>query len=121
MRSLEKGFDAETLACNYLTAHGLTLVERNFRSRYGEIDLVMRDADGLVFVEVRYRRQSRYGSGAESIDRYKQKRIMDCARYFIQRCPQASDRPCRFDVMAISGELPEPHIEWIRDAFPAME
>lgn len=119
MRDPGKGAEAETLACNYLTAHGLALVERNFRSRHGEIDLVMHDRDNLVFVEVRYRRESRYGSSAESVDRRKQARITACARFFIQRHPQSGNRPCRFDVMAISGDLLQPRIEWIRDAFPA--
>lgn len=119
MRNLDKGIDAESLACDFLTAHGLALVARNFRSRYGEIDLVMQDRDGLVFVEVRYRRRDRYGGSAESVDRRKQARITACARHYIQRHPQARTRPCRFDVMAISGDLPQPRIEWIRDAFPA--
>ncbi|MGD2112026.1 MAG: YraN family protein [Gammaproteobacteria bacterium] len=118
MRSLQKGLDAETLACEYLLGQGLVLVERNFRSRHGEIDLVMHERDSLVFVEVRYRRESRYGSGAESIDRRKQARITACARYFIQCNPRTAERPCRFDVMAVSGNLLQPQIEWIRDAFP---
>ena len=118
MRSLDKGIDAEALACDYLLAQGLALVERNFRSRHGEIDLVMQDRDSLVFIEVRYRRQSRYGSGAESVDRRKQAKITACARHFIQCHPRSADRPCRFDVMAVSGDLLQPEIEWIRDAFP---
>jgi putative endonuclease len=119
MQHLDKGKQAETLAGSYLARQGLLLVQRNYHSRHGEIDLVMTDGDRLVFVEVRYRRQSAFGSGAETVDRRKQARIIACARYYLQQHPAASARPCRFDVIGISGSLKDPQFEWIADAFQA--
>jgi putative endonuclease len=95
----------------------MRLVAHNFRCRRGEIDLVMWDAACLVFVEVRYRRNDRYGSGAESIDRHKRGRIVACARAYLQRHPALSDRPARFDVVSVSLRGEERQIEWIPDAF----
>jgi putative endonuclease len=120
MTTGETGRDAETLACDYLRARGLALVERNYRSRFGEIDLIMDDRDCLIFVEVRYRRQARFGSGAESVDQRKQARLIACARHYLMRHPGAAQRPCRFDVVAIGGGA-VPAIEWIADAFPALQ
>jgi putative endonuclease len=95
------------------------LLVRNFRSRYGEIDLVMNDGRSLVFVEVRYRRNDAFGSGAESVDRRKQSRLTACAQYYLQKYPGAAQRPCRFDVVSVSGAPQERNIDWVRDAFPA--
>ena len=120
MTTGETGRDAETLACTYLQTKGLAPVDRNYRSRYGEIDLIMDDRDCLVFIEVRYRRQARFGSGAESVDSRKQARLIACARHYLQRHPRAAQRPCRFDVVAIAGGA-HPTIEWIADAFPALQ
>jgi putative endonuclease len=118
MTSGNTGREAEMLACDYLQARGMTVVARNYRSRFGEIDLIMDDRDCLIFVEVRYRRQARYGSGAESVDPRKQARIVACARHYLLCHPRAAQRPCRFDVVAIGGGA-KPAIEWIADAFPA--
>ncbi|UCC56754.1 MAG: YraN family protein [Gammaproteobacteria bacterium] len=115
----DKGKDAETLAGSYLERHGLSLLQRNYQSRHGEIDLVMTDGDCIVFVEVRYRRQSTFGSGVETVDHRKQARITACARYYLQQHPTVSARPCRFDVIGISGSLKNPRFDWIADAFPA--
>ena len=120
MKAADTGKDAEARACDYLLAQGLSLLTRNFHSRHGEIDLIMDDGRSLVFIEVRYRRGSAFGSGAESVDRRKQARITACAQYYLQRNPAASQRPCRFDVVAISGAGQRRNIQWIRDAFPAL-
>ena len=120
MTTVSTGRDAETLACDYLQAKGMAVVERNYRSRFGEIDLIMDDRDCLIFVEVRYRRQAHYGSGAESVDARKQARIVACARHYLLHHPRAAERPCRFDVVAIGGGT-KPAIEWIADAFPALQ
>jgi len=110
------GNRAETLACNYLQHHGLTLVTRNFHCRRGEIDLIMRDHDSLVFVEVRYRRQTRYGHAAETVVRSKQVRIIYCAQYYMH-CHQTWNDVARFDVISIEGEPEDPAISWLKDAF----
>ena len=110
-----QGTAAEDLALHYLEVRGLVLVTRNFRCRTGELDLIMRDGEQLVFVEVRSRRNSRYGTPAESVTRTKQQRLLRAAAFYLQR--QHLDLPCRFDVVAILEPSGEPQVEWIRDAF----
>lgn len=110
-----QGTAAETLALCYLEARGLTLETRNFRCRGGELDLIMRDGEYLVFVEVRSRRYARYGIPAESVTRAKQRRLLRAAALYLQR--RHFDLPCRFDVVAILQPDDEPRIEWIQDAF----
>ncbi len=110
-----QGTAAEDLACRYLEACGLTLVTRNFRCRVGELDLIMRDGEHLVFVEVRSRRHTRYGTPAESVTRTKQQRLLRAAALYLQR--QHLDLPCRFDVVAILQPGDKPQVEWIQDAF----
>ncbi len=110
-----RGSAAEDLACRYLEARGLILVTRNVRYRGGELDLIMCDGENLIFVEVRSRRHTRYGTPAESVTRTKQQRLLRAAALYLQR--QRLDLPCRFDVVAILQADDEPQIEWIRDAF----
>ena len=117
MDAIKTGKDAEAHACRYLQARGLQVVQRNYHSRRGEIDLVMQDKDSLVFVEVRYRRQSGFGSAAESVDRYKQSKLIACANHYIQTFPEITRQPCRFDVVTMGGDMNS--IEWIRNAFSA--
>ena len=109
----EAGAEAETLAARYLEARGLKLVERNWRSRFGELDLVLRDGDTIVMVEVRMRRGRAFGGAAASIDAKKQSRLLATAREYLARGP---DRPCRFDVVLITSGTGTPEIEWIRNA-----
>ena len=108
----EIGSDKERLACSFLTESGLRLLKRNYRCRQGEIDLVMREADTLVFVEVRFRSSTRFGTPAETVDVRKQRRLTTAARHYLQHNP--NNLACRFDVIAISGA---DRIEWIRNAF----
>jgi putative endonuclease len=110
------GAEAEDLACAWLQARGLRLRERNYRCRRGEIDLIMQDGEQLVFVEVRYRRNSRYGSAAESVTAAKQTRLISAASQYLQG--QRGALACRFDVLALSGANGE-RVDWIRDAFQA--
>ena len=106
------GEEKERLACAYLENNGLRLLKRNYRCRRGEIDLVMRDASTLVFVEVRFRASTRFGTPAETVDIHKQRRLAATAAHYLQHHP--SNLPCRFDVIAFSGE---DHIDWVRSAF----
>lgn len=108
---LAAGREAEDRACAWLRERGLKLLERNFRCRGGEIDLIMRDGDTLVFVEVRYRRNDRFGGSAVTVDRRKQMRLIAAAHTFLQRSGQRA--PCRFDVVAVTGA----DLDWIPDAF----
>lgn len=117
MSTINTGKDAETRACCYLQAQGLQLVQRNYHSRRGEIDLIMQDKDSLVFIEVRYRRQSRFGSAAESVNRHKQSKLIACANHYIQTYPERARQACRFDVVSIDGNMNS--IDWIKNAFDA--
>lgn len=106
---------AENRAEKLLVAAGLRILDRNYRCRQGEIDLVAQDGDTLVFVEVRSRSRQDYGSAAESITTAKQRRIIAAARQYLAALP---DMPaCRFDVVTLDqGNDPE----WIRSAFEVM-
>ena len=119
MASGSTGKDAEAHACRHMQMQGLKLLQRNYRTRRGEIDLVMQDKDSLVFVEVRYRNREDYGSAAESIDRRKQRKLTACAQQYLQAYPERARQPCRFDVVTISREMER--IEWIRNAFDTLE
>jgi putative endonuclease len=104
---------AEGLAEAHLKTHGLSLVARNVRGRFGEIDLIMRDGEVLVFVEVRSRGRSDFGSAADSITPAKQRRIVLAAREYLAR--QSAHPACRFDVVTLDGTQAKP--VWIRNAF----
>lgn len=114
---LRRGDYAERVAWRHLQTHGLTLVRRNWRCKLGEIDLICADGDCIVFVEVRYRRNPRYGFAAETVDRHKQAKLIRAAKFFLQRYPEYRDRPLRFDVVAVQGRDEELTLEWIPDAF----
>ncbi len=111
-RKQQKGNDAEALAADFLTRSGLVLVDTKFRCKGGEIDLIMKDGEQLVFVEVRYRKGTRFGTAVESVDRRKQRKLTLAAQYYLQS--NEADLPCRFDVVGISGNGA---VEWVRDAF----
>ena len=113
------GRHAEQQALRYLESQGLRLLERNFRSRRGEIDLIMQDTGHVVFVEVRYRRATGYGGAAASVDGNKQARLVSTALYYLQRHPDVARRLTRFDVVALTTRDGRAQIEWIRDAFQA--
>ena len=100
--SSKSGAQAEQLALDYLLAQGLKLLERNFRTRRGEIDLIMRDNDKLVFVEVRFRQGSRFGSAEESITLQKCQRLTAAAEAYMQRQKLTDHISARFDAVAIS-------------------
>jgi putative endonuclease len=104
------------MALQVLQAEGLNLVCRNYRCRRGEIDLIMRDGGVLVFIEVRYRKNSYFGSAAESITAAKQQRIATAAVHYLQHSAEAVNMPCRFDVVAVAVAEYK-NLDWIKDAF----
>ena len=106
------GTEAEILAERMLMREGLYPVTRNYRCRSGEIDLVMRDGEHMVFVEVRYRSHPGYGGALSSIDHRKQRRLILAARHYLQTSRWSG--PCRFDVVALEKGGKE---SWIRNAF----
>lgn len=115
----QRGNHWERVAELFLNKRGLETIERNYQARFGEIDLVMLDGHTLVFTEVRYREHSRHGTGADSVTRTKQKRIISAAHRFLQCHPGDSLRPCRFDVVSIGTQEGETILNWIRNAFDA--
>ncbi len=112
---LTKGQVCEQLACDYLKKNGLRLIDKNFHSRYGEIDLIMQHEDTLAFIEVRYRKNQNYGGAKESVTPGKQKKIQKTALVYMQK--KGREYNARFDVIAISGENNNLNIEWIKNAF----
>lgn len=127
-KHLLTGESAEQDACKYLIKNQLTLVTKNYRCKLGEIDLIMLDKQSLVFVEVRYRKNSNFGSGAESVTISKQRKLIKAASFYLQQNPKMSQYACRFDVISMSApnnknshtdSHNESKIDWIKDAFQA--
>ena len=108
-----RGAPAENLAAAFLERRGLKILARNYRCRFGEIDLVASSGAGLVFVEVRARESGAYGGAAGSITAAKRRRIVAAARHYLAKHRVRS--ACRFDVVLIQGRDRE--IEWLTDAF----
>jgi len=109
------GQQSEDLALTFLRQKGLTLIQRNYRSRLGEIDLVMKDSEHIVFVEVRYRSSIKFGGALLSVDRRKQSKLIKCAQQYIAN--SSSQQNFRFDVIAISPSSGQHEIQWITNAF----
>lgn len=103
----------EKMAADFLTKQGVVIVERNYRCRHGEIDLIVRDGRYLVFTEVKYRSSNKKGAPAEAVDDHKQQKILQTARYYLYSRRYREDTPCRFDVVTILGD----EIRWIKNAF----
>jgi putative endonuclease len=106
------GARAEDLCAELLRAAGLRVIERNWRCRHGEIDLIAEERGTLVFAEVRMRGPGAFGGAAESVTAAKRARLIAAARLYLMRRPDAI---CRFDVFLVDG--PPRHVQWIRDAF----
>jgi putative endonuclease len=110
------GARAEVLAAEFLAARGMTILERNFRRRCGEIDLVAKDGDTLVFVEVRLRTRGDFGGAAASITAKKRARIAAAAGLYLARLRWSP--PCRFDAVLLDAIDPS-RIEWLKDMMSA--
>ncbi|MBO9882477.1 YraN family protein [Xanthomonas sp. D-109] len=112
-----RGNAVEAAARAELERAGLRLIAANVAFRGGELDLVMQQAQSLVFVEVRYRRSTAFGGGAASVDLRKRRRLLLAAHLFLAAHPQYANWPCRFDVVEAEGD--PPRLTWLRDAFRA--
>ena len=114
------GDDAERIAERFLTSQGLTLVARNYRCRFGEIDLIMRENETLVFVEVRMRKPLRgktdFGGALASITAAKQAKLVATAQHYLADIRHPP--PCRFDAVLLNG-LNSRDVEWLTNAFEA--
>lgn len=114
---LLQGEQSEQHACDFLIMQGLTLVKRNFRCLYGELDLIMKDGKTLVIVEVRYRKNAKFGSALESVTRSKQLKIIAATEVYLNTLPSDDDlMPMRFDVVGILGDG---DLQWVKNAFEA--
>lgn len=111
----QRGAAVEAAAQTYLRTQGLSPITRNARYRGGELDLIMRDGDTTVFVEVRYRASVGFGGGAASVDLRKRRKLVLAAQLFLGAHPALAAQPCRFDVVEASGDPPQ--LRWLRDAF----
>lgn len=113
---IQPGAQAEQLAAQYLQRQGLKLIVQNYRGRFGEIDLIMRDGTTLVFIEVRLRRNADFGGAAGSIDTRKQQRIINTAQQYLASL--ARTPPCRFDVV-LMADAKGADMQWLKNAFDA--
>ena len=115
--TLQIGQATEAAALQFLLRHGLSLITKNYRCQFGEIDLIMKDGNTVIFIEVRYRKHLQFGGSASSITAKKQKKIMNTALHFLQH--HQTDTASRFDVIAMSpSETKIPYtIDWIQNAF----
>ena len=109
------GAEYEQIAADYLTENGYQIVERNFRNRFGEIDIIAKDAEYLVFVEVKFRGSQSFGTPVEAVDFRKQRIITKVAWYDLLTHGGNEWTPCRFDVLAITGNT----IRLYQNAFEA--
>lgn len=116
-KALSAGAAAETRAEQFLLGQGLRTRAKNYRSKRGEIDLIMSHGDEIIFVEVRLRSHRQFASASESVTRGKQQKIIQTARYYLQQYQLTEKANCRFDIIAFSDDKSSP--EWIKNAFSA--
>ena len=116
--TVSTGKATEQFAAEYLTKQGLVLQSNNFHNRGGEIDLIMTDQEIWVFIEVKYRRNNNFGGAISAISIPKQKKIRQCATYYLHKAGlNEYNTPCRFDVIALQGEISNPKVNWLKNAF----
>ena len=113
MNRRKEGAYYENLVAEYLKTQGYEILEKNYRCRIGEIDLIAKEGETLVFVEVKYRRDDKMGNPKKAVNLKKQKKISMTASYYLMRECGRMDIPCRFDVAAVLGE----QIEVVKNAF----
>ena len=110
------GFKAEDIALKYLRDRGFSIVDKNICFPFGEIDIVAKQGETLVFVEVKYRKNSDFGLPFEYVTKAKQRKIILAAQAYLNR-KKLGDVACRFDVLSMTGDLTAPEIEHLSDAF----
>ena len=110
------GADAENRALVFLQGQGLKLIERNWRCKAGELDLVMLEGDTVVIVEVSGRSRDDHGDAAETVDRRKRRKIINATLLWLAARPQYEEWPLRFDVVTLDATG---QVEWLQEAFDA--
>lgn len=116
--SHNKGKVTEDFAKQYLIKQGLIFIDKNVHCRQGEIDLVMKDGCTFVFIEVKYRKNNHFGGAISAISPSKQQKIKHCVAFFLHKANlNEYNTPCRFDVIALEGDINQPQITWLKNAF----
>ena len=110
------GQKAEHIAAQYLINQGVILIKKNYRARFGEIDLIMKEKNTLLFIEVRYRSNLNFGSPSETVGLHKQRKIIKTAQHYLSSHCNNDAPPCRFDVLALS-QYNTINICWLKNAF----
>jgi putative endonuclease len=114
----QTGKITEDFVSEYLILQNLTLIDQNFHSRHGEIDLIMLDGNTYVFIEVKYRKNNKYGGSLVAVSYSKQQKLRLCAKYYLQQNQlNEYNTPCRFDIVALEGDIQNPNINWLKNAF----
>lgn len=117
MQTRERGDQGEAAAAQFLMSQGIRIIEYNFHCRTGEIDLIGRDSDSLIFIEVRSRRSGALVDGIESVNFRKQRRLIAAARFYLHR-HGLHNLPCRFDVIGVTHSPENGYdFHWITNAF----
>lgn len=114
-----QGADAEQLALDYLQQQGWCLLHANYRSKFGEIDLIVQQGQTLLFVEVKQRSSAAFGSAQAMVTAQKQQKIILTSQYFLQQHPHYQKYHLRFDVIAINTAQSDAQITWLPNAFYA--
>ena len=107
----------EQLACRYIKENGASILNRNYRLKNGEIDIIAKDDNYLCFIEVKYRKDQKYGGPEAAVSFHKQKQICHVSRYYVYSKGYSEFTPIRYDVIAVSGEDGNSSIKWIKNAF----
>ena len=115
--ALPTGQQVEQFVAKYLQQQGLRWLQSNYTTKAGEIDLIMRDEQALVFVEVKYRQQSNWAQAAETVTQAKQRRIIMAAKQYMQHKKVYDRVSCRFDVVAVDDSSQQLKVNWIKHAF----
>lgn len=114
----DKGQITEGLAERYLAKQGLTLIEKNYHCRQGEVDLIMLEENTYVFIEVKYRKNKNFGGAIAAVSSSKQKKIKHCVTFYLHQAGlNEYNTSCRIDVVALEGDINHPNVNWIKNAF----
>lgn len=108
----------EAFAKQYLIDQGLVFIDSNVHCRQGEIDLIMQEGTTFIFVEVKYRKNSHFGGAISAVSQAKQNKIKHCVAFFLHKANlNEYNTPCRFDVIALDGDINQPQVTWLKNAF----
>jgi putative endonuclease len=117
MNKREQGTWYEDIACEYIKDRGARILRRNYRVRSGEIDIIAKDEKYYCFIEVKYRKDDKYGAPEAAVDFYKQRQISKVSKHFLSYILKSYEVPIRYDVIAISGSEGAVSVKWLKNAF----